>query len=145
MSIDFCDTDFDDDIDLSELDPDVERELVSFATGFLGELKYIAKKYIIDFFEGETFHQGGKIPSSLLLKDTHVSMVINYDIVKGVNRAYQYLGAHDLPPSSANEVAEDIKLVLAILNKLCAASVPQQFAGGMVLLYLKLVEGVEIG
>lgn len=145
MSIDFCDTDFDDDTEFVELNPDVERELVSFATGFLGELKFIAKKYISGFFEREAFHQGGKIPNSLLLKDAHVSMVINYDIVKGVNSAYHYLAAHDLPPNSANDVAEDIKLVLAILDKLAEAGIPQQFAGGMVLLYLKLVEGVEIG
>jgi len=141
----FCEYDIEDETsDSQEYSPDLERQLLLFATGFLGELKYIAKKYMVDFFSTQSFHQGGRIPYALLNNSSNVSMIINYDIIRGVDLAYSLLGNH-LSTQDNKDPQEDIRLVVEILNKLSTANVPQQFAGGMILLYLKFVEGVEIG
>jgi hypothetical protein len=142
----FCEYDLEDDdcTDSADFSPEQEKQLVLFATSFFGELKYIAKKYINDFFAQESFHQGGKIPRALLNNNSNISMVINYNINTGVDQAYHCLKQHGFSESSSG-ITEDIMLVVNILNKLSAANVPQQFAGGMILLYLNLVEGVDIG
>lgn len=143
----FCDLEYDDCDeydDFLDISQEQEKHLILFATSFFGEVRYIAKKYMNDFFAQESFHQGGKIPKMLLNNNSNVSMVINYDITRGVDQAYRHLKEHGLSDSSS-DAPEDIKLIVSILNKLSASNVPQQFAGGMILLYLKLVEGVEIG
>jgi len=129
----------------SETSPEQERELLLFATGFFSELNYIVRGYMTDFFKNETFSQGGKIPYSLLLSNKNVSMVMNYDIIRSVDEAYHRLSDFDLSCGSPSDTAEDIKLVVGILDKLAQANIPQQLAGGMMLLYLDLVEGVDFG
>jgi hypothetical protein len=144
-SIDFCDCELEEDsLEAADYNPDLERQLLLFATSFVGELKYIAKKYMVDFFAQQSFHQGGKIPYALLNDNSNLSMVINYDIIRGVDLAYHSLKTHDVSQDYTDS-QEDIRLVVDILNKLSAANIPQQFAGGMILLYLKFVEGVHIG
>jgi hypothetical protein len=140
-----CFDEYDDEIPDGTYSPEQERELLFFATGFMGELKYIAKQCISSFFQDRDFHCGGKIPCSLLSKDDHVLTVINYDIINSLNTAYEALKNHELPQNCVNDMPEDIKLVLKILDELAINNVPQQFAGGMMILYLKLIEGIEIG
>jgi len=45
--------------------------------------------------------------------------------------------------SLTGEATSDIKLVTQILNFLARSGIPQQFAGGMMILYLEFVEGVR--
>lgn len=125
--------------------PEQEQELLLFATSFFGDLKYLAKQYISSFFKDKRLHSGGKIPKILLLSDSHISMVVNYDIIKSVKKAYSCLENHESSVCNLGEVTGDIRLVSGILNSLSASNIPQQFAGGMMLIYLKFVEGVEIG
>ena len=125
--------------------PEQEQELLLFASGFFGDLKYLAKQYILSFFKDKRLHSGGKIPTILLLSDSHISMVVNYDIIRSVKKAYSCLESHESSFCNLGEVTGDIRLVSGILNSLSASDIPQQFAGGMMLIYLKFVEGVEIG
>jgi hypothetical protein len=129
----------------SQYSPEQELELLYFATGFMGEVKYIAKQYILSFFKDKCFCYGGSIPYSLLVSEQSLSLVINYNIINSVAKAYDSLRNHDLPLNDAKDLSEDIKLVLKVLNDLASSNIPQQFAGGMMLLYLKFVEGVQIG
>lgn len=122
-----------------------EKELLSFAISFFGDLKCLIKKYIECFFQDKKFFCGGKIPKNILITDRNISMVANYDIIKSVKRAYVSLENHPISMKSLGEVTGDIRMVSSILSELAVASVPQQFAGGMMLLYLELIMGVDIG
>jgi hypothetical protein len=131
--------------EISEYSQEQEKELLYFATGFFGDLKCLIRQYIEHFFQDKTFYCGGKIPKNILITDRNISIVANYDIIKGVQRAYSSLKEDPISLECLGEVTGDIRMVSSILDNLAKSSVPQQFAGGMMLLYLELVVGVDIG
>jgi len=125
-------------------------DLRGFAKRFHGDVRELVKKYMVQFFSNKMFHCGGKIPNSLLLAEWRISLVLNYNIVRGVERAYACLEhlitQKDLEDAKlSGEVTDDIKLVNETLHLLARSYIPQQFAGGMMLLYLEFVEGIDIG
>lgn len=142
---DFSEEYYDDFDEESEFDPKQEQELLFFATGFIGDLKCLIHQYIEYFFKDKSFYCGGKIPKRMLNTDRNISIVANYDISRSVKRAYSSLENHEISSSSLGEVTGDIKLVSFILEELAKSGIPQQFAGGMLLMYLELVVGVDIG
>lgn len=134
--------DFDDVVENSLENDD---QLNRFAQNFHKDVQGLARFYLQQFFCDKTMYCGGKIPRSLLEK--RISMVINYDISKGVLQAYDAMSdlfKHEVRKDSC-ESTSDIKLVNETLSLLAKSGVPQQFAGGMLLLYLEFVEGIEIG
>lgn len=135
--------DFDD--ECSAYTPEQEKELINFASGFFCDLNYLVKQYIEYFFKDKNFFCGGKIPKNILNTERNIYMVVNYDIIKSVQRAYSSLKDHEISKECLGEVTGDIRMVSSILEDLSRSNIPQQFAGGMMLLYLELVIGVDIG
>lgn len=131
--------------EISESEP-----IKSFVQHFHGDVQDLAKRYITEFFDDKMMYCGGRIPKRRLFNDNSISMVINFDICRGVDHAYlvleKTLTKKEISRAKiAGEITSDIKLVTEILNLLSRSGVPQQFAGGMMILYLELVEGVEFG
>jgi hypothetical protein len=130
----------DDEIDSSGME--------QFTEEFAHKVRELAVYYIDKFFEDKKLCSGGKIPRYMLHCPKRISMVMNYDIIKGVDHAYSAL-KHMVSPeekaraSLTGEATADIKLVIEVLNFLARSGVPQQFAGGMMVLYLEFVEGVR--
>ena len=149
--IDDIEDDIEDDIvEEQERPPEQEREIKVFAQDFYSDVKALAKQYMEQFFKDKMLHCGGKIPKSFLFAERRVSMVLNYDISRGIDRAYKYLEKtmlqQDINEAKQNgEATDDIKLVNETLYLLARSGVPQQFAGGMLCLYLEFIEGVDIG
>jgi len=119
-----------------------------FTEEFVDKVRELAIYYIDKFFEDKTLCSGGKIPRYMLHCPKRISMVMNYDIITGVDHAYFALQDMVSPEEEANasltgEATSDIKLVTQILNFLARSGIPQQFAGGMMILYLEFVEGVR--
>lgn len=108
-------------------------------------LKIIAKKYMVSFFSDKDSFLGGKIKDDVLLDENNLNMVLNYDIITSVNIAYSSLKEYDIADTFLGEVPGDVRLVNGILQILSSSKIPQQFAGGMMLIYLKLIKGIEIG
>jgi len=137
--------DLDDDIQSEDRDLSEEQDeaIRSFAQCFHPNANNLVRFYMERFFGDKMMHCGGKIPKLLLLSDRRVSMVQNYDICMGVDRCYKYL--KDYLIDSQSEITYDIKLVTQVLNLLSRSGIPQQYAGGMLCLYLEFVEGVNIG
>lgn len=132
-----------------------QAKLRSFAQNFHHDVKLLAKFYMQQFFSDKTMHCGGKVPNFILFLERRISLVINYDISTGVQQAYKAMSQwsdayeeadenEDLAKSS-NEAPADVKLVNETLSLLAQSGVPRQFAGGMLLLYLEFVEGIEFG
>jgi hypothetical protein len=126
-----------------------EQALQIFADTFDKDVKVLAKTYIELFFRDKTLHCGGKIPKSFLLSEKRIDRVLNYDISTGVQMAYKNLEPtitqeEILDCHRNGEISRDIKMVTEVLNLLARSGVPQQFAGGMMILYLEFVEGVRI-
>lgn len=121
-----------------------------FVADFYADARVLAKQYMESFFSDKMLHCGGRIPHSLLFAERRVSMVLNYNIAKAVDRAYKYLekelSEEEIEESKiTGEVTRDIELVVSILEMLSKSNIPQQFAGGMLCLYLEFVEGIYIG
>jgi hypothetical protein len=138
------------DVSPEEYTPEQERVIKVFAQDFYSDVKALAIQYMEHFFQDKMLHCGGKIPKSLLFSERRVSMVLNYDIIKGIERAYKYLEpmlrAKDVEAAKqTGEATDDIKLVNETLSLLARSGVPQQFAGGMMCLYLEFIEGINIG
>lgn len=130
--------------------PESEVPIKSFVRHFQEDVQNLAKKYITDFFDNKMMYCGGRIPKKRLFNDDAISMVINFDICRGVDYAYlaleKTLTKQEVNRAKiAGEITSDIKLVTEILNLLSRSGIPQQFAGGMMIMYLELVEGVQFG
>lgn len=126
----------------------LEQELVikSFARDFHHDVKILAKQHMEDFFKDKMLYCGGKVPHKILFDEKRISMVLNYDIIQGVQHAYQLLEStvskKELEASKySGEATNDILLVNETLNLLAKSGIPQQFAGGMMILYLEFIEG----
>jgi len=132
----------DEEIDFAE-----EENLIDFYTGdFVEELKILAASYLVNFFKDREMHCGGNIPRCLLCSDQNISMVLNTNLEKGIKRAYKGIELNgNIATETENEslVAEDIKLVVAIIKGCAIAKVPPEFIPGIVLLYLEYCEGIE--
>jgi len=136
----------DEDLDLNDdsadltLDPVREREILANNQVFEK-----AKYHIERFFANHRLHTGGQIPKAFLYNDRRMYMVMNYDIMRGVDHAYRLLeGEFNIEKSKTiAEITQDIRLVIDVLNLLSRSGVPQEYAGGMLCVYLELVEGIQ--
>lgn len=123
-----------------------KKYLDKFARKFSNDVRLLAKHYIDRLFADQMLHTGGTIPRYFLDSERRISMVLNYDIIKGVTRAYKALEPTlDATNSKTGEATSDIVLVNDLLTMLAKKGIPQQFAGGLMCMYLELVEGVDIG
>lgn len=112
------------------------------------DVRALVTHYIDQFFGDKMMYCGGPIPKRLLHDPTRLTMVINFDISKGVKKAYNALEntITDEEIEEAKRIGDstnDVKMVNETLKLLARASIPQQFAGGMMIMYLDLVEGVD--
>lgn len=135
-----------DDLDLFELEEN--QEFIEFSKDFQENAKRIAKKYINQFFKDKEYYLGGEIPQEELFSNTSILTVLNSNIEDSVDRAY--IGLKPLLLKEKKnfgnlEVTCDVRIVVGILNLLSLSCIPKQFAGGLMLLYLKFVEGIKIG
>jgi hypothetical protein len=103
-----------------------------------------AKIFLDKFFANECLHTGGPIPRQMLHNERRLKQVVNLSIMEALDLAYDALG-HVGPVAGSREcdVTDDIRLVISVIHKLAEARVPQEFSGGMLCVYLELVEGIE--
>ncbi len=108
-----------------------------------------AIRHIDKFFANKQMHCGGSIPKRLLHAPQRVNGVVNYDISRAVDRAYEMLDgtiseAEIVTAKKMGDSTSDIKLVNETLKLLKGHAIPQQFAGGIMLMYLELVIGISV-
>lgn len=127
---------------------DIGIETVS---DFKKDAEDLAKYYMHVFFHNKTSKNGFNF-KDFVENPNSLSTVINTSIIFGVQKAYKALNNYitvtqeDLNKAKKNgDVTQEIKLVNETLKSLHKAGVPQQFAGGMMILYLEFCEGVIFG
>lgn len=105
--------------------------------------------HVAKYFQDKSMHCGGKIPKYLLRDAKRFDAVLKLDIIAGVELAYKFLADLITPEDERNVLLNgdstiDIKMVTSTLNQLSKSGVPQQFAGGMLLMHLEFIEGIKI-
>lgn len=128
---------------------DIEEEVLTAKQEVILDFDHradnLAKHFMEQFFANHSLHTGGPIPRNLLHNERRVSKVVNLSIMEAVDLAYAAMGTvHEGPVNNKKEVVhDDTKAVVSILHMLAEAKVPQRFSGGMLCVYLELVEGFE--
>lgn len=125
---------------------------ISSPSDFLLDANYLASNYIKSFFDNKKDKHGGEISSDLLNCKKRVSVVLNTNIIDSLKRVYSVLGNYikiteeDISfAKKTGDVTQEIKLVNETLKSLYEFGIPQQFAGGMIILYLEFCEGIDFG
>lgn len=118
---------------------------------FKGDAMGLASHYIKIFFKDKLLHESNAVNYDIL-DENRVLTVVNTSVISGVQKAYKALENYiiitqeDINKAKKNgDVTEDIKLVNETLKSLYKAGVPQQFAGGMMILYLEFCRGINFG
>lgn len=119
---------------------------------FLLDANYLASHYINKFFINKKNKQGAEIHSDLLSCEKRISIVLNTNIIDSLKRTYLVLNDYikiteeDISfAKKTGNVTQEIKLVNETLKSLYEFGIPQQFAGGMIILYLEFCEGIDFG
>lgn len=137
------------DEDIYENSTKVHYKIFDNCEYYVNNVEEFAKQQIVRFFSDKELHCGGKIPHSLLENSKRVNLVINLDLDSSIKIFYDF-SEKSIPEDEllrskrTGEVSWDIILINDTLKILAQSGVPQQFAGGMLLIYLELVKGYDI-
>jgi hypothetical protein len=104
------------------------------------EIEKIARLHIKNYFEGKS------IPDVDIFSPKYIDLCVTMDICQAVDKAYAAMekcGKFDTT-SSEHLIAQDIRYVIKTLGEI-RKKVPQDFAAGILLMHLELVEGVNLG
>lgn len=110
------------------------------------------KNCLDTFFQDKNMHCGGKIPKYILTDPKKINLVSKLSLLDGVDIAYESMknmtvdNEEDEKNKHKNmsEITEDIKMVNETLKLLSKSGIPQKYAGGVMLIYLKYVKGIKI-
>lgn len=113
---------------------------------FKKDIKKIAKYYIRKFFKNKKDKKGDKLNVEIIYNKHNIERMVNTNILESTNIIYENLKSTSYAEKSKRQkdVTKDIVLVNEALKKIYKSKIPQQFAGGMLLLYLEFCKGVKI-
>lgn len=138
--------DYDVDADLEDFSCDTEQtDPTQHLQSFFKEIEPIIKQCIKNYFFDKNLHNGKKIENSLLELSYYSSLLFNTSLSDAVIKAYALIEEYDFLSSTQdqNVVGEDIMYMLELLRDIQKIT-PQEFVGGMILMHLELIEGIEI-
>jgi len=139
--------DFHDDYSFEEENSPIESNQNSKnIISFYNELEPIIGQCIKNYFSDHVLHDGREIPNSLLELSYYSSLVFNTTVSDGVLKAYFLMEECNFLSSDEicqNSIGEEIRYMIDLLSDI-QRRVPQEFVGGMILMHLELVEGIEI-
>jgi hypothetical protein len=113
---------------------------------FKRDVKKIAKYYIKKFFKNKKDFKGQKLNINFLYNKNCIEKLIDMNIPNSTKAIYESLKNTSYVEKSKKEkdVTKDIILVNETLKKIYKSKIPQQFAGGMLLLYLEFCKGIKV-
>jgi len=116
---------------------DFEESELKFIDSFHKEIEPIIKLCIRNYFTDKRLHNGEKINRKLLELPYYTDLIIQTSVSDGVNKGYMLIEESDLI------IDDEIKYMIKLISKI-SKYVPQEFVGGMILMHLELIEGMEI-
>lgn len=119
---------------------------ITKSSHFRKDIKKIAKEYIRAFFKNKKNYLGEKIKKDQLYKEKYINNILNKSISESAKKIYSTLEYYKKysRKNKSIDVTNDIKLVNETLKKIYKSKIPQQFAGGFLLMYLELCKGVKV-
>jgi hypothetical protein len=122
--------------------PDIFKDHPEFdCDAYLQDLKHLVKYYISVYFENKN------LPEEVLYRSEHIDLVLHLDICKGADLFYKTMGTTnetDRVAERNGQLAGDVKKLIYLLNECAKLGIPRCFASGIVVLHLKLCEGLKV-
>ena len=111
---------------------------------FFSEISPIIKKCINNYFFEKNLYDGSKIDKEILELPYYTELLLNTNMLDGVSKAYKMIDEYDfLEENSTDSISPEIRYMIKLIEKV-QKYVPQEFVGGMILMHLELIEGMEI-
>lgn len=147
---DFEDEEYDDSLEPHVIIPNIVRS---------------KKDLVAKFFSGKEMYCGGSIPEYLLFSDRYITDALSIPVGDAISLVYRAMGTFvdidEEEPSdeslkrffsiqALDEMEDDhsepadIKKVLHALSLCSSEGVPKQHAGGLLIMYMELCEGIRI-
>ena len=130
----------------------LETYNIKDSNDFVIDANYLASHYINKFFVDKKDKHGVIISPERLGCHKRTSIVLNTTIIDSIKKIYSVLQNYititeeDISlAKKTGDVTREIKLVTESLKSLYEFGIPQQFAGGMLILYLEFCEGIDFG
>jgi hypothetical protein len=112
------------------------------------EKKELAKESIRVFFTGKECWYGGHIPEYVLLAPKNIDLVVDTEIESAVPQIYEAMGPDSESDKKRTQrkghIPPSTESVLHHLNQCGKLYIPKMFAGGILLIYYRLCEGLKI-
>ena len=129
-----------------DIDIDVELKNNEDLIEQIEEIDGLSKQAISNYFLNEEMYTGDLIEKSLIHLPYYVLLVRNTSVSEGVMKAYKMIedcGFKDSISINKSSMPEDVKFVLNLIKKI-QREVSQEFVGGILLMHLDLIEGIEM-
>jgi len=96
------------------------------------------------FFKNKVDQFGFEIDQEDLLTDRNISLVANMTIFNDMSIIYDALRMGNKAEKRKGKIAEDVELVLKLLNECAKISAPKNFAIGLIAIYVEICEGCKL-
>lgn len=110
----------------------------------LDDLLKLINRQISLFFEDKEMHYGGPIPKRILKTPHYINLLANIDLTKAIDLTYESLGIREEELNDEDDVPESVQKVINILGECARSGVAKEFAGGILLMYMELCEGIKV-
>jgi cell fate (sporulation/competence/biofilm development) regulator YlbF (YheA/YmcA/DUF963 family) len=111
---------------------------------FFSEITPIIKKCINKYFFEKTLYDGSQIDKEILELQYYTELLLNTNMLDGVSKAYKMIDEYNFLEENLNDsISPEIRYMIKLIERV-QKYVPQEFVGGMILMHLELIEGMEI-
>ena len=104
-------------------------------------------KFILNnYFLGKEMYNGEVINSRILNLEYYTNLIFNTKVCDGRHKSYEIMAENNFKvgEGTSSGIPEDVRYVISALKDM-KRIVPQEFLGGVLLMQLELIEGLEIG
>jgi hypothetical protein len=130
--------------DCETKDQDQEFQQEKFSS-FIEEIKPIVRKAMSNYFDDKKLHNGNPIDPNIFESSYYTNLLISTNIIDGVKNAYKIIEDNQFLQSEefSGPIEQDVIYIINLIRQI-HKRVPQDFVGGMILMHLELIEGLEV-
>lgn len=109
------------------------------------ELKPLIQTVIKNYFFDKKLRDGSEITNDLLELPYYTNLLLKTSFSDAIQHAYELIADTDFIQEVQNgdNLSADVRYMLDLMKKV-QKWVPKEFVGGIILMHLELIEGIEI-
>lgn len=130
---------------IDEIDEELEDSFVE-ETVSQEELEKIVVNYISRYFSDKVLNFNLHFSPNIIFSPKYINLVSRTNICDGVDMAYKSMEHSGKFSSDASDhlISQDIRYVIKTLETIKKYGIPQEYAAGILLMHLELIEGIKL-